>query len=145
MTKHERMYQRIEQHGANLNAIFHTGIDNIELCKKLLRLERQAHHATTCLCNTNTLDRLELTRDEERSGRYPKQATEEEQDIFFEKILAKVDKLLNFKAQGIPVFINHDPRGYALKIKSEYVKEHNLRIEQDWGGFGIIAPEFTGE
>jgi hypothetical protein len=145
MNKHDKMMKQIEKHGANLNAIFNTGLDNVKLCKKLFRLERQAHHATTCLCNTNTLDRLELTRDEERSGRYPKQATEEEQDIFFEKILAKVDKLLNFKAQGIPVFINHDPRGYALKIKSEYVKEHNLRIEQDWGGFGIIAPEFTGE
>jgi hypothetical protein len=144
MNKHDRMYQRIIEHGANLNAIFNTGIDNVKLCKKLLRLERQAHHATTCLCNTNTIDRLGLTREEERSGRYPKQATEDEQDAFFEKILIKVNKILNFKTQGIPVFINHDPRGYALKIKSEYVKKWNLRIEQDWGGFGIIAPEFDG-
>ena len=56
MTKKERMYQRIEQHGANLNAIFETEHDNIALCKKLLRIERKAHHAATCLCNTNTLN-----------------------------------------------------------------------------------------
>jgi len=149
MTKHERMYQRIEQHGANLNAIFNTGLDNVKLCKKLLRLERQAHHATTCLCNTNTLDRLELTRQEENGIH---QATEEEQDAFFEAILAKVRKVLcctketfpgQFNPECFPVFINHDPRGYALKIKSEYVKDHNLKIHQDWGGFGIIAPDFT--
>ena len=142
MNKHERMYQQIEKHGADLNAIFNTGLDNVKLCKKLRPLELKANRAATCLCNTNTLDRLELTRQEERTS--IKQATEEEQDAFFNAILDKVDKILNFKAQNIPVFINHDPRGYALKIKSEYVKDHNLQIYQDWGGFGIIAPEFDG-
>jgi hypothetical protein len=134
------MMKQIEKHGANLNAIFNTGLDNVKLCKKLLRLERQAHHAATCLCNTNTLDRLELNWPADKDIH---QATEEEQDAFFEKILIKVNKILNFKTQGIPVFINHDPRGYALKIKSEYVKKTNMKIHQDWGGFGIIAPDFT--
>ena len=55
-----------------------------------------------------------------------------------------IDKALNFKAQGIPVFINGDPRGYALKIKEEYVRKHNLKIYRDFGGYGIIAPEFDG-
>ena len=37
MTKHERMYEQIEKHGANLNAIFNTDLDNIKLCKKLFQ------------------------------------------------------------------------------------------------------------
>lgn len=139
MNKHDRMYQQIEKHGADLNKIFKTEFDNVKLCKKLLTLENKAHHATTCLCNTNTLDLLELNR---FTGYDVKQTTEEEQDAFFEKILNSVDKILNFKAQNIPVFINHDPRGYALKIKSEYCQ--GLQIHQDFGGYGILAPEFEG-
>ncbi len=141
MTKHERMYEQIEKHGANLNAIFNTDLDNIKLCKKLFQLENKAHHATTCLCNTNTLNLLDLNP---YTGYDVKQATEEEQDAFFDDILNKVDKILKFREKNIPVFINHDPRGYALKIKSEYVREHNLQIHQDFGGFGIIAPKFDG-
>jgi hypothetical protein len=43
MTKHERIYQQIENHGSNLNAIFHTGLDNIKLAKKLYSLAVKAH------------------------------------------------------------------------------------------------------
>jgi len=139
-SKRERMYQAIETHGANLNVIFKTNLDNITLCKKLFRLEKKVHHVTTCLCNTNTLDRLELNR---FTGYDVKQATEEERDIFFDKILKSLDKILNFKRNGVPVFINHDPRGYALKIKDGYVTEHNLKIYKDWGGYGILAPDFN--
>jgi hypothetical protein len=39
------------------------------------------------------------------------------------------------------IFANGDPRGYALKIRSEYVKNNNLDIHRDWGGYGIIAPD----
>ena len=152
MNKHKRMYQQIENHGNNLKGIFarktwgkdcleFSQIDPVKLCKKLLRLENKAHHATTCLCNTNTLDLLELNR---FTGYDVKQATEEEQDAFFEAILNKVDKILHFKEKNIPVFINYDPRGYALKIKDDYVREHKLIIHQDFGGYGIIAPEFDG-
>jgi hypothetical protein len=145
MNKHDRMYQQIEKHGQDLNNIFKTDFDNIKLCKKLFQLENKAHHATTCLCNTNTLDRLELTRFEEQHGLYPEQATEEEQDAFFDSIRAKVDKILHFTEKNIPVFINHDPRGYALKIKDDYMREYKLLLHQDWGGYGIIAPEFNGK
>jgi hypothetical protein len=139
MNKKERMYQAIEKHGANLNAIFNTGLDNVVLCKKLFRLEKKAHHATTCLCNTNTLDLLELNR---FTGWDVHQATEEEQDAFFDPILESVYKILGEKAKEC-VVINFDPRGYALKIKSDYVSKHNLIIEKDWGGYGILAPDFS--
>ena len=144
MNAKQRMYQRIEKHGNDLKTIFNLeSADPIKLSKQLHGLEVKANRAATCLCNTNTLDRLELTRYEEQRGD-TKQATEEEQDAFFDSILNKVDKILNFKSQGIPVFINHDPRGYALKIDDEYVRANNLEIHRDFGGYGILSPEFDG-
>lgn len=57
-------------------------------------------------------------------------------------ILARLDALLGFKALGVPVFMNGDPRGYALKIDAEYVRGHKLDIYTDWGGYGILRPDF---
>lgn len=58
-------------------------------------------------------------------------------DIQTDKILAKVKELLpNLKT----AFINGDPRGYTLKIKEEEARE--LGMYQDWGGYGIICPDF---
>lgn len=137
MTKKEKMYQEIEKHGENLNRIFNTSKDNIALCKSLRRLETKAHRATTCLCNTNTLTLLELNK---YTGYDVKQATEEEQDKFFDKITKSLEKILG---KNDAIFINFDPRGYALKIKDSYIKENNLKIYQDWGGYGILSPDFS--
>ena len=63
----------------------------------------------------------------------------EERDNYF---LDRIDKLLNFKKQKIPVFLNGDPRGYTIKIKDDFVRINNLNIYRDWGGYGIIAPAF---
>lgn len=141
MNKKEKMYNDIKQHGENLNAIFKTKFDNVTLCKKLFRLENKAHHATTCLSNTNTLELLELNR---FTGYDVKQATEEEQDAFFDKINSSMVEILGTEAKKA-CFINYDPRGYALKIKSEYIEsigDNGKAIYKDWGGFGIIAPDF---
>ena len=40
------------------------------------------------------------------------------------------------------LFLNGDARGYALKIDDEYLKNNNFNIHRDWGGYGIIAPDF---
>lgn len=136
-TDKQQMYNNIQRHGEQLNAIFNTGIEPIELCKKLFRIEKKASHASTCLCNTNTLNLLELNR---YTGYEVKQATEEEQERFFNDIRKKVVKILGSKAENL-IYINMDPRGYSLKIKSEEAK--NLNICTDFGGYGIIAPDFT--
>ena len=136
-TDKQQMYNNIQRHGEQLNAIFNTGIEPIELCKKLFRVEKKANHAATCLCNTNTLNLLELNR---FTGYDVKQATEEEQEKFFNDIEKKVIKILGEKAKDF-LYINLDPRGYSLKIKSEKAKE--LNIYKDWGGYGIIAPDFN--
>ncbi len=129
-TEREQMYKDIEQHGKNLNAIFNTNLDPVKLCKKLHSLEIKAHEITTKLCN----------------GDY---TTEYPLETSLSVILDKTKDLLRTFATresgviGDAIFINRDPRGYALKIKDSVVKDNNLDIYRDWGGYGIIAPDFT--
>jgi len=40
------------------------------------------------------------------------------------------------------VFINSDPRGYALKLDNEKVSIPE-GMERDWGGYGILAAEIN--
>jgi len=122
MNKKERMYNEIRTHGDNLNKIFHTDIDNISLCKKLFRLENKGNRIALDYCNGN------IKEDDFDTGK--------------EKILKSVDKILNFTKLNIPVIFNSDPRGYALKIEDEYIRINNIAIHRDWGGYGILAPDF---
>ncbi len=39
-------------------------------------------------------------------------------------------------------FINGDCRGYTLKVKEATRNELYPDMYQDWGGYGILAPEF---
>jgi hypothetical protein len=125
MNKRDRMNDRISKHGFDLIWIFNLeGTDQIELCKKVHRIEARARRLAEEFCNgAIDIDEWEKYKD---------------------AILSSLDKVLNFKKQNIPVFCNGDPRGYILKIKSEYVRKHTLKIYNDWGGYGIIAPEFDG-
>ena len=41
------------------------------------------------------------------------------------------------------IFVNGDCRGYALKIFDDYIRKNDITIYRDWGGYGIIAPDFT--
>jgi hypothetical protein len=64
-----------------------------------------------------------------------------ESDIFEKytnEIEEKVKDLLQDKSELIK--FNSDPRGHAFKIKEEYVKD--THIIRDWGGDGILFPEF---
>ena len=126
------MAQRIKKHGDNLKAIFNLNIDSIKLCKQLFRLENKAHKLTTDYCNG----------DIEESD-FNKQIS---------SIQLKVFKILCIPPNGIydgykrplywddAFFVNNDPRGYALKLKSEFVIDK--KIHRDMGGYGIIAPDF---
>jgi len=126
-TKQERMLKRIEKHGENLSIIFpeRTVHDPIELCKKLRRLESKASRVALDLCNGDT--------------------DQDSADAAFEKLEHAVNAVLGFARSDVPVFINRDPRGYALKIESEWTKVNAPRLYCDWGGYGIIAPDLTPE
>jgi len=123
----EAMYQRIEKHGEDLNRIFNTKHNNIDLCKKLRRLESKAIILITQDCNGEITDRYDY-------------------DTKLACILDSVNLLLvNVQREHVPIFINTDPRGYALKIKDEYIRDNDIQIHRDWGGYGIIAPDLTND
>jgi hypothetical protein len=120
-TKRERMYEAITQHGTKLQALFGLSGDPVELSKKLHSIEVKAHRYAEQECSG------EIEQSDERD----------------KQILDAVDKITGFRAKGIPVFLNGDPRGYALKIDDAYMRQHNVDLHKDWGGYGIIAPDFA--
>ena len=121
MNKKEMLYLRITKHGQDLKAVFNLDrdIDPVKLCKRLLRLENKAHKLAVDFCN-GVIDQLE----------WDKKA---------DQILTKVETILKNKKV---LFCNGDARGYALKIDDEYIRNNNFNIHRDWGGYGIIAPDF---
>ena len=115
------------EHGENLLRIFPyaTERDPVKLCKRLRKLEKQGEALALRLCNGPEF-------------------AEGKDDEIEAAIMAELDGLLYYKAAHIPVFLNRDPRGYALKIKDSWMRErHELRLHRDWGGYGIIAPDLT--
>jgi|TARA_R100001443_G_scaffold27524_2_gene40717 hypothetical protein len=129
MNKKDKLYSRITKHGQDLKAVFNLDqdIDPVKLCKRLLRLETKAHKLAVDFCN-GVIDQLE----------WDKKA---------DQILTKVETILNSPTgRGVinkkVLFLNGDARGYALKIDDEYIKNNNFNIHRDWGGYGIIAPDF---
>ncbi len=125
------MYLAIEEHGLRLFDIFplaspmdRSCLGGVKLCKKLHRIETREHTRAEDICNGD-IDPSEDT-------------------AYDERVLDRLDSLLSFRASNVPVFINSDPRGYALKIKSEWMHEHAiLTIQRDMGGYGILAPDFS--
>ena len=115
----ETLYKNIKKHGDNLKAIFKIDIDSIKLCKMLFRLENKAHQLATDFCNGD-INQLEW-------------------DTKGDKILAKVETILKDKKN---LLLNGDARGYALKIDDKYIRDNNLTIYRDFGGYGIIALDF---
>lgn len=93
------------------------GIYAFDIYQKLVKLERKATRYTTALCNGDI--------EEDKA----------------EKALSKVRKEVKNLLPKINHFrLNYDPRGYALKISETEAKE--LGMYQDFGGYGILAPEF---
>ena len=124
--KRETMYKNIVEHGKDLKRVFNLddSIDEVKLCKALFRIENKAHRIAEGFCNYGY-------------------ESEEETEAIIDNILNKVDKLLNFKSQNIPVFFNGDCRGFTLKIDSDYMRDNKIYpFYSDWGNFGIIAPSF---
>ena len=160
---------RIEEHGRNLLAIFPnaTEQDPVKLCKKLRRLEAQGAAIGLRLCNgpeyptedgaDNDTDAL-LAQVNKLLGNVRDNAPKTGARCTCKKGIERDNcancegsgRCIDFKAirsmpRVVPVFVNRDPRGYALKIKSEWVREKGAAIHQDWGGYGIIAPEIDAD
>ena len=106
MNKRDRINEQILQHGFNLKRIFfddpYEGIGPVELAKKVHSIEVKAHKLAEDYCNGLI-------------------ESDDWYDIKEKKILDRLDKVLNFRERGIPVFVNGDPRGYALEHGCECI------------------------
>ena len=115
--------ERLENHGAKLLVLFPHALerDPVRLCKKLWRHENKASENSTDYCNGRvSFDVCEAVNN---------------------RILRDVNRLL--QNTEVPVFINGDPRGYALKVDDAWMRRNNADLCRDWGGYGVIAPDLS--
>lgn len=103
-----------------LGKIFGWDVQNpFELYEILLKAEREARRQTTKECNEAISD--------------------EESEKWSENFIRRLTKNLGIDKMPDGFFINYDPRGYALKMKEGTFPQG---LWTDWGGYGILAPEF---
>ena len=133
MNEKQRQAERILQHGLDLKRAFfadpYDGIGPVALCKQLHRLEVKATRVTEAYCNGAAsmadVDRMEKS------------------------VMASLERLFGKeRVVEAGMFINTDPRGYALKVSEEWTRAYTAnggRLHRDWGGYGILAPEFDGK
>lgn len=165
---------KIEEHGRNLLAVFPdaTERDPVKLCKRLRRLEGEAAKIALRLCNGpeypegkadellgKILGKVNALLGNVRHEYQPKtgQRCTCKRGVERDNCAAceGTGLCIDFAAiRGrhkpardlVPIFINRDPRGYALKVNDEWQREQKKAGKpyighEDWGGYGIIAPE----
>lgn len=151
--KHNIKNAMIREHGEGLIKFFKLDpnlVDPINFCKKLRRLENKANEITTQLCNgypdesPKQAEFLTLKNEEELIN------IEDQVRALFESVQLKSDNEWENQFSKINgIFINGDPRGYALKLGDDTVKHfEELGLEfphKDWGGYGILAPDLTSQ
>lgn len=122
MNKKERMNDRIRNHGIKLIEYFGLPFDTdpTELCKKLFRIENKGHRIAEAMCN-GTISEEQEEKEEKALERAFLRATGRD-----------IDKT--------ECFFNWDPRGHFLKMENP-----PEGFYKDWGGYGIIAPDFREE
>src|ERR1043166_5436387 len=144
LNKRERRAQQLLAHYERCEALArrmgHSNPDGKRISVALLNLERDAHNAATAQCNG------------EACGGQPYR-NDDQWETFTRLIKARVGLLLTGgigREDGAPgLFVNADARGYALKIDNEQLESkaliESLRLHCDWGGYGILSPEITGD
>lgn len=118
---------RYERHCINLSRLARAEhvIDGWEIYRRLHRIETSMHTWVERQCS---------------DANY--RLTEEQEKAKEERVLRRIHHILNDPEYKIPIEINGDPRGNALKIDPEWTKVNAPQLTTDWGGHGILAPEF---
>lgn len=106
------------EHHAALKAMMpaDSTLSGLVVWRKLRRLEGKAAALALQMCNGP-------------------EVSEETKERIDAQVAAGVEKLFGRPLPGF--FINHDPRGYALKLEPGSVP---YKLHQDWGGYQILAP-----
>jgi len=121
MNKKEQMRENILRHGLLLERYYGNGTSGpVSLCKALRRIENKLHKLFEDYCSVPGITDEQLDR-AHKSAR-----------IRIKTLLPKLD-MKHLK-------INQDPRGYALKIRTENTP---IDMHKDWGGYGILAPDYN--
>lgn len=130
--------EAVRKHGESLLAAFPncTEKDPVALCKKLRRIETSLTKPLTDYCN----------------GDFDAGPDGEKLDAITDKALKRVNDLIGEPMRWFSncpveiVFVNRDPRGYALKIDNTWVHEYRkdgASFYTDMGGYGILAPDLN--
>lgn len=99
---------------------------DVDMMHRLCTLERTLHRHAELACSVPLSDTQE--RHHERKS-----------DQAIEEIETMMPKLAG------KVFVNGDPRGWALKIDDAHKDLINdSRIARDWGGYGLLSPDAQG-
>lgn len=91
-------------------------MSGLAVWRKLRRLESKAARLALQMCNGP-------------------EVSEDEKERIDAEVTAGVKKLFGRPLPGF--FINHDPRGYALKLEAKSVP---YPLHTDWGQYQILAP-----
>lgn len=133
--------EAVRRHGETLLAAFPNATEKnpIALCKKLRRIETAIAKPLLDYCNGEN------------------NMTQDQLDHETSMALIRCGNLLGLDKHGIALaglFVNRDPRGYALKLDNEKTswfedwQKNRYATQQpplytDLGGYGIIAPDLT--
>jgi len=127
-----------------------TNPDGKRISVALLNLERLANAGATASCNGERFQcRFHVSAKQAASMPWEFDFNRDENawDSFAEKVQDEVRFI--FGAVPTSFFVNGDARGYALKIDNETPEGKALieacKLHTDWGGYGILSPEITGE
>ena len=143
-TKRERRAAQLIAHYATCERLAQAlgmpgKIDGKRISVFLLQLERDANAGCTASCNGEVFTCYSL--------RFDFRADENAFDRFRDYIENRIKDF--FGTVPPAFFLNGDARGYALKIDNEKPEGKGLieavKLRTDWGGYGILSPEITGD
>lgn len=147
LNKRERRAQRLLEHYATCErlarALGVTDPDGKRISTALFKIEREAHRIATAYCNGERAS----YRFADISGKFDPNVEEgvESWENVATRIRLAVGRALGANPAGL--FVNADARGYALKIDPDKGKDliDACRLQTDWGGYGLLSPEITGD
>lgn len=152
LNKRERRAQQLLQHYQTCERLaVYLGMpiskaDGKKISVALFKLEREAHKAMEHACSYP---------EPYYSGFYGQTfnfaASEADMEEYKAKVTASVKEIFGGPDRGkLPpgFFVNGDPRGASLKVSEEganTLEAQGINMVRDWGRYGILSPEITGD
>lgn len=151
-----RLMKNVSRHVEALDKLasyYDIDMTGIQLWKKLKFYENKLHKLMVYSCNgvgmINGVNYYNGTIDDYAKREYGynvKSAYIEDDVTIFDVEAEKLENKLRELFPKLPFFVNGDARGYTLKLNEKTVQElqkNGINIQTDFGGYGILAPEFN--